>query len=89
MLNVERMMKDDRQMSAMTGINLQAFNALVPSFAAAYQERIRERAKCEHAHAGIKRYSVTAGIYRNRKANFDDRLMLVSTGLWNFYLKAA
>jgi hypothetical protein len=49
----------------------------------------RERVKCEHAHVGIKRYSVAAGIYRNRKANFDDRLMLVSTGLWNFYLKAA
>jgi hypothetical protein len=28
MLNVERMMKDDRKMSAMTGMNLQAFNAL-------------------------------------------------------------
>lgn len=48
-----------------------------------------QRVKCEHAHAGIKRYNVAAGIYRNHKANFDDLLMLVSTGLWNFYLKAA
>jgi hypothetical protein len=55
----------------------------------ANREFSRERVKCEHAHAGIKRYGVAAGIYRNRKANFDDRLMLVSTGLWNFYLKAA
>jgi serine/threonine protein phosphatase PrpC len=46
-------------------------------------------AKCEHAHAGIKRYKVAADIYRNRKVNFDDQLMLVSAGLWDFYLKAA
>ncbi|PZO50566.1 MAG: transposase, partial [Phormidesmis priestleyi] len=27
--------------------------------------------------------------YRNRVTNFDDRLMLNATGLWNFYLDAA
>jgi DDE superfamily endonuclease len=53
------------------------------------REFSRQRVKCEHAHAGIKRYNIAAGIYRNRKANFDDLLMLVSTGLWNFYLDAA
>jgi hypothetical protein len=42
MLDVERIMNDDRQMRAMTGLNLQAFNALVPSFASAYQETIRQ-----------------------------------------------
>jgi hypothetical protein len=53
------------------------------------REFSRQRVKCEHAHAGIKRYNIAAGVYRNRKANFDDLLMLVSTGLWNFYLDAA
>jgi hypothetical protein len=52
MLNVERMMKDDRQMSAMTGMNLQAFNALVPSFAAAYQEHISQSKRWRMRAAG-------------------------------------
>jgi DDE superfamily endonuclease/Helix-turn-helix of DDE superfamily endonuclease len=48
-----------------------------------------QRVKCEHAHAGIKRYNATTAIYRNRVTDFDDRLMLVATGLWNLYLDAA
>lgn len=40
MLNFECIQKDDRQMRAMTGMNLKAFNALVPSFEAAYQESL-------------------------------------------------
>ena len=48
-----------------------------------------QRVKCEHAHAGIKRYHVVTSIYRNRVTDFDDHLMLVATGLWNFYLEAA
>jgi hypothetical protein len=39
--------------------------------------------------AGVKRYRAVSEIYRNRKKDFDDRLMLTSAGLWNFYLKAA
>lgn len=49
----------------------------------------RQRVKCEHAHAGIKRYQSVAAVYRNRVPDFDDRLMLNATGLWNFYLDAA
>ena len=48
-----------------------------------------QRVKCEHAHAGIKRYNSVTAVYRNRVTNFDDRLMLNATGLWNFYLEAA
>jgi hypothetical protein len=48
-----------------------------------------QRVKCEHAHAGIKRYNAVTSIYRNRVTDFDDLLMLVATGLWNFYLEAA
>ena len=49
----------------------------------------RERVACENAHAGIKRYNSVSGVYRNRVTDFDDQLMLVATGLWNFYLDAA
>ena len=48
-----------------------------------------ERVKCEHAFAGIKRYNAVSDIYRNRTHDFDDRLMVTATRLWNFYLDAA
>jgi hypothetical protein len=48
-----------------------------------------QRVKCEHAHAGIKRYCSLTDVYRNRVPDFDDCLMLNATGLWNFYLDAA
>lgn len=48
-----------------------------------------ERVVIEHAFSGIKRYKAAADIYRNRKKDFDDHLMVTSAGLWNFYLKAA
>ncbi len=53
------------------------------------REFSRQRVKCEHAHAGMKRYGAARDIYRNRVPNFDDRLMFNSAGLWNFYLEAA
>ena len=52
------------------------------------REFSRQRVKCEHAHAGIKRYRAVADVYRNRVSDFDDRLMLNAAGLWNFYLEA-
>jgi hypothetical protein len=45
--------------------------------------------KCEHAHAGMKRYNSVTAVYRNRVPDFDDRLMLNAAGLWNFYLDTA
>ena len=48
-----------------------------------------QRVVCEHAHAGIKRCRSVTDVYRNRVPDFDDRLMLNATGLWNFYLDAA
>ncbi|KAM3116321.1 transposase family protein [Phormidesmis sp. 146-33] len=53
------------------------------------REFSRQRVKCEHAHAGMKRYHSVSAIYRNRVTDFDDHLMLVAAGLWNFYLEAA
>ena len=48
-----------------------------------------QRVKCEHAHAGMKRYNSITAVYRNRVPDFDDRLMLNAAGLWNFYLDAS
>ena len=45
-----------------------------------------QRVKCEHAHAGMKRYNSVTAVYRNRVPDFDDRFMLNAAGLWNFYL---
>jgi hypothetical protein len=49
----------------------------------------RERVKIEHAHAGMKRFRAVTDVYRNRVTLFDDRLMVVSAGLWNDYLEVA
>jgi hypothetical protein len=40
MLNLERILNQDRLMRAMTGLNRQAFEALLPSFTAAYQHSL-------------------------------------------------
>jgi hypothetical protein len=53
------------------------------------RELSRQRVKCEHAHAGIKRYGSVAVVYRNRVPDFDDQLMLIAAGLWNWYLEVA
>jgi DDE superfamily endonuclease/Helix-turn-helix of DDE superfamily endonuclease len=53
------------------------------------RELSRQRVKCEHAHAGIKRYGSVAAVYRNRVPDFDDQLMLIAAGLWNLYLEVA
>lgn len=49
----------------------------------------QSRVVCENAFAGVKRYNAVSVTYRNRKAGFDDNLMLTAAGLWNFYLIAA
>lgn len=49
----------------------------------------RERVLCENAIAGVKRYRAVSDVYRNHVPNFDDQLMLMAAGLWNFYLDAA
>ncbi|MDT9339270.1 hypothetical protein VV11_007305 [Trichodesmium erythraeum 21-75] len=44
---------------------------------------------CENAFVGVKHYATVNQIYRNHKNDFDDKLMLTATGLWNLYLIAA
>lgn len=40
----------------------------------------------EHAIGGIKRMRAINDIYRNKKANTDDKLMIVSAGIWNLFI---
>ena len=44
------------------------------------------RIKVEHAIGGIKRFRAVSEIFRNKKG-WDDKLVLVSAGLWNFHVK--
>jgi hypothetical protein len=43
----------------------------------------------EHAIGGVKRLRIVSDIYRNIKADFEDKIMLVACGIWNYYLKTA
>jgi len=45
MLNIERLLKQDRLVRAMTGLNLKAFKAIESSFAEAYQESLNKPEK--------------------------------------------
>ena len=38
----------------------------------------------ENAIGGIKRYNILNHVFRNRKANFDDDVIAICAGLWNF-----
>jgi hypothetical protein len=40
----------------------------------------------EHAIGGMKRYNLLVHGFRNRKANFEDDVIGVCAGLWNFVL---
>lgn len=40
----------------------------------------------EHAIGGIKRMNIVSHIYRNRVKDFEDQVMLISSGLWNYHL---
>jgi hypothetical protein len=42
----------------------------------------------EHAIGGIKRYQAVTQVYRNRKPYFDDTLLLLAAGLWNYHLSS-
>jgi len=45
MLNIERILKQERLVRAMTGLNLKAFKALESSFEAAYQQSLNKPEK--------------------------------------------
>ena len=45
------------------------------------------RVLVEHAIGGVKRFGIVSDKFRNRKDGFDDKVMLISCGLWNYHLK--
>ena len=45
------------------------------------------RIPVEHAIGGMKRMNAAADIWRNKIPGLDDHVMLISAGLWNFYLE--
>lgn len=44
------------------------------------------RVLVENAIAGIKRFTILTHPFRNRKNGFDDEVIAVAAGLWNFWL---
>ena len=47
----------------------------------------KKRVLVENAISGVKRLRIVTDIYRNRKKDFDDLVLLISCGIWNYYLK--
>jgi len=47
------------------------------------------RVIAEHAIGGMKRYQALTQVYRNRRKYFDDTIILLSAGLWNYHLSYA
>lgn len=41
----------------------------------------------EHAIGGYKRFKAASDIYRNRRPNMDDTMVMIAAGLWNFHLQ--
>ena len=52
------------------------------------QNRTKSRIRIlvENALAGIKRLRIVSDIFRNRVKDFDDPVMLICSGLWNYHL---
>src|SRR3989338_155583 len=44
------------------------------------------RVLVENALAGVKRLRIVSDVFRNKKQDFDDTVMLISCGLWNYHL---
>ena len=42
------------------------------------------RVLVKHAIGGVKRFGTVSDKFRNRKDGFDDKVMLISRGLWNY-----
>ena len=52
------------------------------------QNRTKSRVRIlvENALAGVKRLRIVSDVFRNRIKNFDDLVMLICSGLWNYHL---
>jgi hypothetical protein len=68
--------KDDEKQKELTD-DAKAWNRIVSGF----------RVFVEHAIGGVKRFGIVSDKFRNRKDGFDDKVMVISCGLWNYHLK--
>ena len=50
------------------------------------KRKSRVRVLVEHAIGGIKRLRITTDVFRNKRNGYDDTVMLLSCGLWNYHL---
>lgn len=53
MLNIERALKQDRLLRAMTGLNRKAFDALVPTFSATYEQKVLQQPRQRALGGGL------------------------------------
>lgn len=44
------------------------------------------RVKVEHAIGGVKRFGIVSNIFRNKSDDFNDKVMELACGLWNYHL---
>ena len=45
------------------------------------------RVRVEHAIGGLKRFGIATEKCRNKDDKFNDQVMAISCGLWNYHLK--
>lgn len=56
---------------------------------ASNKEKSGFRVRVEHAIGGAKRYGIVSDIFRNKCEEFNDKVMSVACGLWNYHLGQA
>ena len=59
---------------------------LTPEQKAENQALSRVRILVENAIGGMKRYNILVHAFRNHKTGFDDDVIAITAGLWNFLL---
>jgi hypothetical protein len=69
MLDIERILKQDRLIRAMTGLNSKAFNALLPNFTEAYEKSLIK--------PEIKRKRVMGGGRKATLREMEDKLLYI------------
>jgi hypothetical protein len=42
----------------------------------------------ENAISGIKRMRIVSDVFRNKKADLRDKVMALSCGIWNYYIRS-
>ncbi|MBI3273732.1 MAG: transposase [Candidatus Colwellbacteria bacterium] len=59
---------------------------LSPTVKERNKQKSSVRVLVEHALGGVKRLNIVADVFRNKVKGFDDKVMLIACGLWNYHL---